>query len=55
MASEREIGAAAAALVKLLGLSEGAANEAARTALEAAERARRTEPDSEPETGDIIG
>jgi hypothetical protein len=51
MANEREIKAAAEALAKLLDLSPETATEAARAALEAAERARPAEPD----TGDFVG
>jgi hypothetical protein len=54
MASEGEIKAAAEVLTKLLDLPPGKAAEAARAALEAAERVEAPES-SEPETGDFVG
>lgn len=51
MPSEREIKAAAEVLGRLLDLAPARAIEAARAALEAAERVRPTEP----ETGDFVG
>jgi hypothetical protein len=53
MASEGEIKAAAETLTKLLGLAPGKAIEAARAALDAAERVRAPEPESEE--GDFVG
>lgn len=56
MASEREIKAAAEALAKLLGLPPDKATEAARSALDAAERVQTPELETgDPETGDFVG